>query len=120
MNLRETIARELERLGQDELKLALTFVRALASPASSRKAKMEEWLALHYTRAIEDLRSTELPQKPDEFADSVAQRAAEALEKMWAIARARGITDEDALEEVRAYRASRRNQQQGYSQGLMQ
>ena len=45
----------------------------------------------------------------------MAQRAAEALEKMWDIARAQGITNEDVLAEIQAHRARRLNQQQGYS-----
>jgi hypothetical protein len=118
MNLRETIAHELEELGQDELELALALVRALASPAPSRRAKMEEWLALYYSQAIEHLCPTEQSPKPDESADLVAQRAAEALKEMWAIAHARGITDEDVVNEIQAHRASRHNQQQDHSLGL--
>ena len=42
------------------------------------------------------------PRRPNEDVDPMAQRAAEALEKMWDIARARSITDEDVLAEIQA------------------
>jgi hypothetical protein len=115
MSLREAIARELEKLGQDELELVLTLVHALASPTSSRRARMVEWLLDHYLQAVMRLRVTEQPRRPNEDVDPMAQRAAEALEKMWDIARAQGITDEDVLAEIQAHRARRFSQQQGYS-----
>jgi hypothetical protein len=63
MSLREAIARELEKLGQDELELVLTLVHALASPTSSRRARMVEWLLDHYLQAVMRLRVTEQPPK---------------------------------------------------------
>jgi thioesterase domain-containing protein len=115
MSLQEAIARELEKLGQDELELVLTLVHALASPTSSRRARMVEWLLDHYLQAAMRLRVNEQPRRPNEDVDPMAQRAAEALEKMWDIARAQGITDEDVLAEIQAHRARRLSQQQGYS-----
>jgi len=82
MNLREAIAHELERLGEDELELVLAFVSALAS--------LDRWA-----------------QALSESADPVTQRAIAALWTARAIAKAHGITDEDALEEIQAYRASK-------------
>lgn len=58
---------------------------------------MVEWLLDHYLQAVMRLRVTEQPRRLDEDVDPVAQRAAEALEKMWDIARAQGITDERRL-----------------------
>ena len=91
MNLREAIAHELERLGEDELELVLAFVSALAS--LDRQAETTELF-----RQMQEL------GKP---ADPATQRAIEALRTARAIAKMHGITDEDVLEEIRAYRASK-------------
>ena len=112
MNLREAIAHELERLGEDELELVLAFVSALASP--DRQMKIAELL-----RQMQELGKPADPvtqrmmkallrqaQELSEMADPVTQRAIVALWTARAIAKAHGITDEDVLEEIQAYRAS--------------
>ena len=134
MNLREAIAHELERLGEDELELVLAFVSALASP--DRQMKIAELL-----RQMQELGKPADPvtqrmmeallrqaQELSEMADPITQRITEALLRqilergewpdpvtqraivaLWtarAIAKAHGITDEDVLEEIQAYRAS--------------
>jgi porphobilinogen deaminase len=91
VNLREAITHELEKLGEGDLKLTLAFVSALAS--LDRRAKFAELL-----RQVQEL---------GEMADPVTQRAIEALRTARAIAKMHGITDEDVLEEIRAYRASK-------------
>ena len=134
MNLREAIAHELERLGEDELELVLAFVSALASP--DRQMKIAELL-----RQMQELGEMADPvtqrmmeallrqaQELSEMTDPVTQRITEALLRqilergewpdpvtlraivaLWtarAIAKAHGITDEDVLEEIQEYRAS--------------
>jgi len=134
MNLREAIAHELERLGEDELELVLAFVSALAS--LDRQAETTELF-----RQMQELGKPADPatqrmmkallrqaQELSEMTDPVTQRITEALLRqilergewpdpvtlraivaLWtarAIAKAHGITDEDVLEEIQAYRAS--------------
>ena len=112
MNLREAIAHELEKLGEGDLKLALAFVSALASP--DRQMKIAELL-----RQMQELGEMADPvtqrmmeallrqaQELSEMTDPVTQRAIVALWTARAIAKAHGITDEDVLEEIQAYRAS--------------
>lgn len=112
MNLREAIAHELERLGEDELELVLAFVSALAS--LDRQAETTELF-----RQMQELGKPADPatqrmmeallrqaQELSEMADPVTQRAIVALWTARAIAKAHGITDEDVLEEIQAYRAS--------------
>jgi len=134
MNLREAIAHELERLGEDELELVLAFVSALASPDRQMKIaellrQMQE-LGKPADPATQRLREVliRLMQELGELDDPVTQRFVEALLRhirehgkwpdpvtlraivaLWtarAIAKAHGITDEDVLEEIQAYRAS--------------
>jgi hypothetical protein len=112
MNLREAIAHELERLGEDELELVLAFVSALAS--LDRQAETTELF-----RQMQELGKPADPatqrmmeallrqaQELSEMADPVTRRAIVALWTARAIAKAHGITDEDVLEEIQAYRAS--------------
>lgn len=134
MNLREAIAHELERLGEDELELVLAFVSALASPDRQMKIaellrQMQE-LGKPADPATQRFREVliRLMQELGELDDPVTQRFVEALLRhirehgkwpdpvtlraivaLWtarAIAKAHGITDEDVLEEIQAYRAS--------------
>ncbi len=134
MNLREAIAHELERLGEDELELVLAFVSALAS--LDRQAETTELfrqmqeLGKPADPATQRFREVliRLMQELGELDDPVTQRFVEALLRhirghgkwpdpvtlraivaLWtarAIAKAHGITDEDVLEEIHAYRAS--------------
>jgi hypothetical protein len=134
MNLREAIAHELERLGEDELELVLAFVSALAS--LDRQAETTELfrqmqeLGKPADPATQRFREVliRLMQELGELDDPVTQRFVEALLRhirehgkwpdpvtlraivaLWtarAIAKAHGITDEDVLEEIQAYRAS--------------
>jgi len=138
MNLREAIAHELEKLGEGDLKLALAFVSALASP--DRQMKIAELLrqmqelgkpadpATQRFREALLMETLRLIQERGEPADPITQRFTEALLRhiqehgklpdpvtlraivaLWtarAIAKADGITDEDVLEEIQAYRAS--------------
>jgi hypothetical protein len=112
MNLREAIAHELERLREDELELVLAFVSALAS--LDRQAETTELF-----RQMQELGKPADPatqrmmeallrqaQELSEMADPVTRRAIVALWTARAIAKAHGITDEDVLEEIQAYRAS--------------
>jgi hypothetical protein len=112
MNLREAIAHELERLREDELELVLAFVSALAS--LDRQAEITELF-----RQMQELGKPADPatqrmmeallrqaQELSEMADPVTRRAIVALWTARAIAKAHGITDEDVLEEIQAYRAS--------------
>jgi hypothetical protein len=135
MNLREAIAHELERLGEDELELVLAFVSALAS--LDRQAETTELfrqmqeLGKPADPATQRFREVliRLMQELGELDDPVTQRFVEALLRhirehgkwpdpvtlraivaLWtarAIAKAHGITDEDVLEEIQAYRASK-------------
>ena len=134
MNLREAIAHELEKLGEGDLKLALAFVSALASPDRQMKIaellrQMQE-LGKPADPATQRFREVliRLMQELGELDDPVTQRFVEALLRhirehgkwpdpvtlraivaLWtarAIAKAHGITDEDVLEEIQAYRAS--------------
>jgi hypothetical protein len=134
MNLREAIAHELERLREDELELVLAFVSALAS--LDRQAETTELfrqmqeLGKPADPATQRFREVliRLMQELGELDDPVTQRFVEALLRhirehgkwpdpvtlraivaLWtarAIAKAHGITDEDVLEEIQAYRAS--------------
>ena len=134
MNLREAIAHELERLVEDELELVLAFVSALAS--LDRQAETTELfrqmqeLGKPADPATQRFREVliRLMQELGELDDPVTQRFVEALLRhirehgkwpdpvtlraivaLWtarAIAKAHGITDEDVLEEIQAYRAS--------------
>jgi tellurite resistance protein len=134
MNLREAIAHELEKLGEGDLKLALAFVSALAS--LDRQAETTELfrqmqeLGKPADPATQRFREVliRLMQELGELDDPVTQRFVEALLRhirehgkwpdpvtlraivaLWtarAIAKADGITDEDVLEEIQAYRAS--------------
>ncbi len=103
MNLREAIAHELERLGEDDLELVLAFVSALAS-LDRQAQELDELAAPFAQRFVEAL----LRQIRDrgELPDPVTLRAIAALWTARAIANAHGITDEDVLEEIQAYRAS--------------
>jgi hypothetical protein len=134
MNLREAIAHELERLGEDELELVLAFVSALASldrqaettelfrqmqelgkPADPATQRMMEALlrqaqelsemADPVTQRITEALLRQILER-GEWPDPVTQRAIVALWTARAIAKAHGITDEDVLEEIQAYRAS--------------
>jgi hypothetical protein len=134
MNLREAIAHELERLGEDELELVLAFVSALASldrqaettelfrqmqelgkPADPATQRFREVLI----RLMQELGELDDPvtqrfveallrhiRELGEWPDPVTLRAIVALWTARAIAKAHGITDEDVLEEIQAYRAS--------------
>jgi tellurite resistance protein len=134
MNLREAIAHELERLGEDELELVLAFVSALASldrqaettelfrqmqelgkPADPATQRFREVLI----RLMQELGELDDPvtqrfveallrhiREHGKWPDPVTQRAIVALWTARAIAKADGITDEDVLEEIQAYRAS--------------
>jgi hypothetical protein len=112
MNLREAIAHELERLGEDELELVLAFVSALAS--LDRQAETTELF-----RLMQELGELDDPvtqrfveallrhiREHGKWPDPVTLRAIVALWTARAIAKAHGITDEDVLEEIQAYRAS--------------
>ena len=134
MNLREAIAHELERLGEDELELVLAFVSALASldrqaettelfrqmqelgkPADPTTQRFREVLI----RLMQELGELDDPvtqrfveallrhiREHGKWPDPVTLRAIVALWTARAIAKAHGITDEDVLEEIQAYRAS--------------
>jgi hypothetical protein len=112
MNLREAIAHELERLGEDELELVLAFVSALAS--LDRQAETTELfrqmqelgeMADPVTQRMMEALLRQILER-GEWPDPVTQRAIVALWTARAIAKAHGITDEDVLEEIQAYRAS--------------
>jgi len=93
MDIRAAIAHELDKLEEGDLELVLKLLRALAAPDFRTK------LAALIGQA------QVLGQSSD---DMIAQRALEALEKAQAIAKLHGITEDDVIEEIRAYRAESR------------